>query len=103
MPIPKGWRSHSTAIGWATFIILSLPLLFFAVRIGFAEGFTFGKAIAAAIGITVVGLISWLLDRGLSRRSTILLTVASLLILIILAAYAAAISLLVGGLRIRIF
>ena len=80
-----------------------LALLFFAVRIGFAEGFTFGKAVAAAIGIAVVGLASWLLDRGLPRRSTILLTAALLLILIVLVAYAAAILLLVGGLRIRIF
>jgi hypothetical protein len=37
------------------------------------------------------------------RRSIVLVTVASLVVILILVVYAAAISLLVGGLKIRVF
>jgi len=85
------------------FAILALPLLFFAIRIGISDHLTFGKVIAAIIEFMVVGFAAWLLKYGLSKGSIILVTLALLMVIMILIAYAAAISLLVGGLKIKIF
>ncbi len=103
MTLPKSWRSRGTLVGWVAFVILSLPNLFFAVRLGVSEGFNFGKVVAAVLGEVAIALVSWALGRAMSRGSAILLAISSLLILVILIAYGAAISLLVGGLRIKVF
>ncbi len=103
MTIPTSWRSHSTIIGWIVFAILSLPILAFALGVGFSDGFEFAKLITATIYLMVVGFASWLLWYGLSKGSATLVIVASLAVILILVAYAAVLSLLVGGLKIKVF
>ncbi len=90
-------------MGWAAFVILSLPNLFFAVRLGLYEGFNFGKVIAAALVEAVITLVSWALGRAVSRGSAILVVISAVLVIAMLIAYGAAISVLVGGLRIKVF
>ncbi len=101
--IPKSWRSRGTALGWAVFVILAAPLLFFAFRLGLSEGFAASKAAAAAAGVVAIALVSSMLGYGLSRGWLILVIVSSVLVLAILVAYGAAISLIVGWIKIRIF
>ncbi len=103
MVIPRGLRLHSAIIGWIVFAVLSLPILFFSIRLSFSEGLTFSKIVVAAIEVIMVGLASWFLRYGLSKGSAILVVMASIVLIAILAAYAAAISLLIGGLKIKVF
>ncbi len=103
MAIPTSWRSHGTAVGWVVFALLSLPILAFAVGVGFSNGFLLSKVVTAAIYVAVVGLVSWLLSYGLSKGSIVIVAVAFSLVILILVVYAAAVSLLVGGLKIKIF
>lgn len=103
MTLPKSWRSRGTLAGWTAFIVLSLPNLFFAIRLGVSEGFNFGKVTLAILGEAVIGVVSWALGQAVSRASWILLIVSSVLVMALLMAYGAAISLLIGGLRIKVF
>ena len=103
MTLPKSWRSRGTLVGWTAFVFLSLPNLFFAIRLGVSEGFNVGKVTLAMLGEAVIGAVSWALGHAVSRSSVILLIACSLLLVAMLIAYGAAISLLIGGLRIKVF
>ncbi|XUW99869.1 MAG: hypothetical protein TUN42_08215 [Dehalogenimonas sp.] len=96
--LPRG-----TVIGWIAFVVLSLPVIAFAIGVGISEGFNLNRLAVTAIDIATVGFASWLLGFGISRRSKPLIVLASIFILLILVTYAAAISLLIGGLNIKVF
>ena len=103
MTLPKTRRSRGTLVGWIAFVVLSLPNLFFALRLGVSEGFNFGKVLAATLGEAAIALVSWALGHGVSRGSAILIVISSVLVIAMLIAGGAAISLLIGGLRIKVF
>ncbi|APV44869.1 hypothetical protein Dform_01547 [Dehalogenimonas formicexedens] len=94
---------NGTAIGWIVFTILALPVLAFAIGAGISDGFTLNRAAVAALDLATVGLASWLLGFGISRRSKLLIAFATIFILLISVTYAAAVSLLIGGLHLNIF
>ncbi|PPD57485.1 hypothetical protein JP09_009150 [Dehalogenimonas etheniformans] len=68
-----------------------------------SDGFTLNRLAVAAVDLATIGFASWLLGFGISRRSKLLIVLAAIFILLILVTYAAAISLLIGGLNIKIF
>ena len=103
MPLPGGLKSHAVAIGWIAFAILVLPILVFAFGLAFSDGFMLDRVAVAAVEIGVVGITSWLLGYGLSRGRVALVIAALILVVLILVVYAAVISLLTGGLKIKIF
>jgi hypothetical protein len=73
------------------------------MRVGLSDGFRLSKIATAIIVLAIIGFASWLLGHGLSKGSTILVVVSVLTVILILAAYAAAVSLIVGGLKIKVF
>ncbi len=103
MTIPANLRARGTVIGWIVFIFLLLPVLIFALGVGFSDGFTAGRVAVALAELAVIVLAAWLLGRGLSRGSRSTVLIAALIILLILVAYGAAVALLIGGLKIQIF
>lgn len=66
---------------------MSLPNLFFAIRLGVSEGFNFGKATLAILGEGVICVVSWALGHSVTRRSVVLLIVSSVLVMALLIAY----------------
>ena len=103
MTLSENWQSRGVIVGWTAFVVLSLPALFFAIRLGLSEGFNFGKASATVLSEAAIGIVCWALGHGFSRGSPILIIAASVFVTAILIAYGAAISLLVGGLGIKVF
>ncbi len=96
-------QDHRRAIGWVVFAILSLPILVFALGVGLSGAFSAAKAGTALAYLSVVGLSSWFLVVALGRRSVNLIVLALAVIALMLVAYAAAIYVLLFGLRIRVF
>ena len=90
-------------MGWIVFAVLSLPILAFAIGVGFSNSFMLSRVVTPTVYLMVVGFASWLLSYGLSKGSIVLVTVASLVVILILVAYAAVISIFVGGLKIKVF